>query len=153
MKAIATCYPAREIRTMDEVIDRIFGSQGLSGGSRYQAGAGLAVDVLDTPENLIVRAAVPGVKPENLNVFVEKNVLTIQGTSEAFSASESDRVFRREIATGSFERSLRLPDNVNPDAIDAQFEHGVLTVKIPHLPEEQPKTVKVNVVSAEGNAS
>jgi HSP20 family protein len=124
---------------MEEALERLFGSP-----SRTDGPAALPIDVTEREAGLMVKAAVPGVDPADLQVQVEQNVLTIRGEFRS-ETSEDEKVYRREIATGQFVRSLRIPDGFDLERIDAEFRHGVVTVTIPKSEQQKPKTIQVNV--------
>lgn len=142
MNNIVTWSPLRDIRRVEEMFDRLFEST-LAG--RTTMTSALPIDVFEREGKLFVKAAVPGVKPEELDITVEENVLTIRGETKAEETTEDTKVYRREVAYGSFSRSVRLPENLDFDKIDAEFRNGLVTVSIPYLPEEKPKAVKVSV--------
>ncbi|MFQ3587802.1 MAG: Hsp20/alpha crystallin family protein [Fimbriimonadaceae bacterium] len=146
MNNIVTWNPIRDIRRMEEMFDRLFEGTVLG---RTPNVAALPIDVFERDGKLFVKAAVPGVCPEDLDITVEENVLTIRGETKAEETTEDMKVYRREVAYGTFSRSVRLPENLNFEQIDAEFRNGFVTVSIPYLPEEKPKTVKVNVRNTE----
>ena len=91
----------------------------------------------------MVQAEIPGIKPEDVDISVEGDVLTISGHHEQ-TREEKDRDFvRRERRYGSFSRSMPLPEGVDPDKIEADYDDGVLEVSIPVPPEEKTKKVKI----------
>jgi HSP20 family protein len=103
------------------------------------------VDVLDGDGSLIVRVEVPGLRSEDINVTVENSELVISG-SRSFGTTEEDKGYhRREIAYGSFQRSVYLPDEFDADKITAQYRDGILEIAIPRRPEVLPKKVKVEI--------
>ena len=121
--------------------DRLFGEGVERSGSRWMP----RVDVLDQDEALLVRTEVPGVDPESIDVTVEGGTLTIKG-SRSFSAEESeDSYHRKEIYEGSFERTLLLPEGVDPEAVTAASKDGILEITIPKQPEVLPRKVTVEV--------
>lgn len=140
MKTMVSWNPTNDIRAMEDVFERLFGSPRTASTSAL-----LPVDVLEREGKLLVRAAVPGVNPDELDIQIEKNVLTIKGEHRQEETTEDTKVYRREVAYGAFSRSIRLPENLNLEAVDAQFENGVVTVSIPKVEEPKPLSVKVNV--------
>jgi len=123
------------------MFERMFGAP-----SRPVSGAStLPIDVIERDGNLLVKAAVPGVDPANLDVTVENNVLTIRGETNHESSNEGDKIYRREVSYGAFSRSIRLPENLDLNAISASFEHGTVTVTLPRVPEVKPKALKIEV--------
>lgn len=144
MKTLVSWNPSQEIRSMEEVFDRLFGSPRTAPGAAL-----LPVDVLEKENKLVVRAAVPGVKPEELDIQIEKNVLTIKGETRHEVAGEDTKIYRREVSYGAFARSIRLPENLNLDDVDAQFENGIVTIAISKVEEPKPLSIKVNVRPSE----
>jgi len=101
------------------------------------------VNVWQNQEGLMLTAELPGVDPAQLDVSLEKDVLTISGQrGEAVGAAEENYV-RRERGFQPFKRTVELPFEVNPDKCDASYERGVLTVKLERAPELQPKKLTI----------
>ena len=107
-----------------------------------------AVDVFEEPEHIRIVAEIPGVKPENFKISVEGNVLTISGTKEQIAEEKAEKVHRYERTYGSFERSFTLPGTVDPGAIKASYEHGVLSIVLPKLEKAKAREIKVEVTPA-----
>lgn len=149
MRTLVNLNPAGELRTMEEVFDRLLGGPFRTVGESTPVAASLPVDITEREGKLFVRAAVPGVAPEELEVQIEKNVLTIRGESRHESATEDEKVYRREVSYGKFARSIRLPEGLDLNTADAEFKNGIVTISIPRLPEEKPKSLKVNVRTTE----
>lgn len=103
------------------------------------------VDIFEEPELLRIVAEIPGVKPENVHISVEDNVLTIQGTKEQVVEEKADKVHRYERTYGTFERSFTLPATINADAIKATYEHGVLKLELPKLEKAKARQIKVDI--------
>ena len=114
------------------------------------------VDVYQTDKAFVIEADLAGVHPENVEISYEKGMLTISGTrgptlpaKEKTEKKEGEkeelRVFTSERMIGSFSRSIRLPEQVDPDRIEANFALGVLTVTVPKLPSALPKKIMVKV--------
>jgi len=106
-----------------------------------------AVDVFEEPESIRIVAEVPGVKPEDVKISLEGNVLTIQGTKQQVAEERTQQVHRYERAYGAFERSFTLPSTVDAGAIKATYEHGVLTVTLPKVEKARPRQIAVEVTS------
>ncbi len=130
-----------DFRQFDEIFDRLMGHAADTNASSRL----VPVDVAETNGALLVRASLPGVEPEAISVQVEKDVLTIRAERKADSLGEDAKVYRRENAYGVFVRSLRLSDRLDTANVTAESKNGVLTLTIPRLPEEKPKTITVNV--------
>jgi HSP20 family protein len=141
--------PMSELQQMIDYMDRSLHAAWPEGMQQTQSSQGrvfsLAVDIWEKGDAFFVRAALPGVRPENLDVQVEDNVLTLSG--EIRHESEADRearFWRREHVYGKFTRSVRLPENVKIDEIEASFDNGFVTVTVPKA-AEKPKARRVPI--------
>ncbi len=105
----------------------------------------IPIDVLERDNRLWVRALVPSVDPSEVEVTVEKGVLTIQAESTHEPQVEGEKVFRREISSGKFARSLRIPEGYDLEQVQAQSKNGILTISIPKLIEDKPKSLRIPV--------
>src|SRR6266478_6424814 len=114
-----------------------------------------AVDIFETEHELVVKADLPDIKPEELDIRVENNILTIRGERKFEKKVDEKNYLRVERAYGSFARSFSLANTVNTDAIQADYKDGVLTLSVPKREEAKPKQIKVNVsaASARGQAA
>jgi HSP20 family protein len=101
------------------------------------------IDAYATKEAFIVKAALPGVKPEAVETTVEGDTLTIRGTYEEKVEKEEVGYLFQELARGEFRRSLVLPAGLKVDAVEATFQHGVLTLVIPKVEEIKPRRIAV----------
>jgi len=104
-----------------------------------------AVDIYETEHELVVKADVPDVKPEDLDVRVENHLLTIRGERKFEKKVNENNYLRVERSFGSFSRSFSLANTVNTEAIKADYKDGVLTLSIPKREEAKPKQIKVQV--------
>ena len=109
-----------------------------------------AVDIYETPNELVVKADLPDVNEKDIDVRVENNLLTIRGERKFEKSVSEENFLRVERTYGSFSRSFSLPNTVNAEGIGAQYKNGVLTVTLPKREESKPRQVKVNVVSGNG---
>lgn len=100
-------------------------------------------DVKEAKDAYVLRADLPGVKEEAVDVSLNGNLLTISGKRDEENREEGDQYFALERTHGSFTRSFALPDNVDAEGISADLKSGVLTVKIPKKPEAQPRKISV----------
>lgn len=105
------------------------------------------VDIWQTENELMVRASVPGVRPEELSISVLNGVLTLKGESRPSEIPQNAHYLRQEIGYGSWERSFELPFSVQADRAEAHFEHGFLTVTLPKAEEAKPRQIKINVTN------
>jgi len=104
-----------------------------------------AVDIYETEHELVVKADVPDLKPEDLDVRVENNILTLRGERKFEKKVNENNYLRVERSFGSFSRSFSLGSTVNTEAIKADYKDGVLTLSIPKREEAKPKQIKVQV--------
>ena len=103
-----------------------------------------AVDIVEEKDRFVLRADVPGVDPKDIEVTMEKGILTVRGERRLESQSEGEEGYRRvERAYGSFYRRFSLPDTADAEGISAASNHGVLEVVIPKRAAVQPKRIKV----------
>ncbi len=112
-----------------------------------------AIDVIEQKDSYLMYAELPGVDPSRIEITFEQNVLTIRGTKPSTLEARDDgevRVYAAERVTGSFERSIRLPDFVDGDHIAAEFNNGLLKVQVPKAQAAQPRRIDVKVASHEG---
>jgi len=102
-----------------------------------------AVDVFDKKDAVIVKAELAGMDPDDIQIEVDDNVLTIKGERTLKEAVENERYYRVERRFGSFQRSLALPQGVKAEDIVAGYEDGILTVTVPRAEIEKPKRIEV----------
>lgn len=109
-----------------------------------QSGPGLLpLDVSENDNEFVVKASLPGVKPEDVQITVHGDTLTIQGEAKAEEEKKGDRWHLRERRFGSFQRSLSLTTPINSEKAQAQFEHGVLTLVLPKSEQAKPRQIKI----------
>ena len=102
-----------------------------------------AVDIHEEPGQFIVRADLPGVKPADIEITAEKGVLALRGTRNFEQKNDDGHYSRVERVSGKFVRSFTLPENVQTDAIKAQFKDGVLELTIPKAAKAEPRRIEV----------
>jgi HSP20 family protein len=119
----------------------------LGGGDAATAAWTPVVDIFEEPEFVRIVAEVPGVKPEDVKILVEANVLTIQGTKEQVAEEKAEKVHRYERTYGAFERSFTLPATVDAEHIKATYEMGVLTLVLPKVEKAKPRQIKVEITA------
>ena len=105
----------------------------------------LALDVAETEDNFLVKASIPGIKPEDMEITLTDNVLTIKGEILDIQESEDAQWHMRERRFGSFQRSITLPTPVDANAIEATYVDGVLNLNVPKIEEVKPKRIEVKV--------
>lgn len=137
--------PFRDLMSLREAMNRLFEESFVRPTSLFApfAESTLAVDMYETPDEVVVKASVPGVKPEDIDISITGDILTIKGEAKQEEKVEKKDYIYQERRYGSFARTLSLPTSVNADKAEATFEHGVLTLRLPKVEEVKPKTIKV----------
>ena len=102
-----------------------------------------SVDIVDREEELLVRAELPGVDKKNLEVTLTEDSLTIKGSTKAEKQEEKGDYFRREVSSGSFSRTIRLPTAVDGDKVTSSFKDGILELTLPKVTKAKRQTIKV----------
>jgi HSP20 family protein len=135
--------PLSDFAELRHRLDQAF--RDLSDGER---GWTPSVDLVRKDDALVLRADIPGIKPDDVRIEVEDDVLTISGEHTEEKEEKEERYMRRERRYGSFSRTMALPRGVKPEDIEATTEHGVLEVTIPLPKEEEKKKVEIKPKSA-----
>ncbi len=136
--------PFREMTTLKQAMDRLF-EDSFVGPTGFSTSAipEVATDMYETDSDVVIKAELPGVKPEEVDVSIANNVLTIKGEHKEEREDKETNYWHKELRYGNFSRSLRLPTSVDSDRADAVFENGVLTLTIPKAEEVKPRQIKV----------
>jgi HSP20 family protein len=144
--------PLGEFMTLRQAMDRFFDDD-VFRPMRWSGsdGPGLPLDVTTTPDELVVEASLPGIKPEDVEITVENGTLTITGKTAEEHSSEEGSYLVQEIRRGTFSRSVTLPNGLEPDKASATFEHGMLTLRIPKAEQTKPRQIRISPVT-EANA-
>src|SRR5579872_2710697 len=152
MTTIARLEPFRGFSTLQDQVNRLFNAsfRGQSEESALTSWAP-AVDIYETPNELVVKADLPEVNEKEIDIRVENNLLTIRGERKFEKSVSDDSYLRIERTYGVFSRSFSLPNTVNAEAIRAEYKNGVLTVTLPKREESKPRQIKVNVNAANNN--
>jgi HSP20 family protein len=156
MADITRWDPFSEIATLRQQLDRVFDDvrpwRIVNGGSG--ADAYFPVDIYETGDEVVVKASLPGVKPEDIEISVTGQVLTLRGEAREEKEEKGDSWYRRERRQGSFARQFTLPVDVDSAKAHAEFEHGVLRLTLPKADAAKPKTIKVQATPVlEGRTS
>jgi HSP20 family protein len=144
---------ARELDTLQGEMNRLFSSFFDTPTSANGPGTAArrwipAMDLVETDEQFVLKADLPGVAESDVSIEVERNVLTIAGERRTEHEAKKDGYYRIERATGTFARSLTLPEGVDAEAVTASFDNGVLEVRIPKPKQAQPRRVQIGVADA-----
>ncbi len=144
--------PLANLRRLSTALDEAF-----TGWPYQQEGRGALtsawappVDVFEDKEAVKIVAEVPGVRPEDVKLSLENNVLTVRGEKRQQAEEQANRVHRYERTYGLFERTFALPGTVDPERIEASYEHGLLTVVLPKVERARPREIPVK---ASGSAA
>lgn len=138
--------PFSNLRNMEDTMNRLW--RGFGVGPVYREGAedwNILIDVIQHKDDIIVKASVPGVKPEDIDVAIEDNVLTLKAERKSENEIKDAEYLIQERATGSFFRALRLPDTVDTNKVQSNYEHGVLTITMPKAEEKKRKQIQIKV--------
>jgi HSP20 family protein len=103
------------------------------------------VDVFEEADTIRITAEIPGVRPDDIQISLEGNLLTVRGTKQQEAEEKTERVHRYERTYGAFERSFTLPSSVEPKDIRANYDHGVLTLTLPKSERAKPRQIEVKV--------
>ncbi len=145
MADITRWDPFAEMATLRHTVDRLFDdirpwrlvSPGEDGGGFFP------VDLYETADDVVVKASIPGAAPEDIDISVTGEVLTLKGEVKADDGEKGQNYYRRERRTGTFVRQFSLPSEVDSSRAEAVFEHGVLTLTLPKAEAVKPKTIRV----------
>ena len=143
MSSLVSWDPAGNWMTPLRVRNRLRPGHALRALAEEGASSFLALDMFETDNDIVVKATLPGVKPDDIKITALGNSVTIQGEAKAEENVEEGSYIYRERRFGSFSRTVTLPQDVDADTADATFEDGVLTLSFPKPEETKAKTVQV----------
>jgi HSP20 family protein len=154
--AIVRWDPTRELDSLQGEMNRLFSSffdtptpSGKGNGNGTQRRWIPSMDLVETQDHFVLKADLPGMSETDVDVELENNVLTISGERKTEHEERHEGYYRLERATGAFSRTLSLPEGIDPEAVGATFDNGVLTVRIPKPAQTKPRRVKIGVGGAE----
>jgi HSP20 family protein len=144
MTLIRRSNPLGELISLRQAMDRLFEDSyvrpAAAGGGDEQP---LALDIYMTPDSLVVEAALPGVKPGDVDISVLGETLTIKASTSQQQSHDADGYSYREIRRGAFSRTVTLPGGLKADAATASFENGLLRLSIPKAEETKPRQIQI----------
>ncbi len=108
--------------------------------------AELSIDVYQTPTDIIIETMVAGVKPEDLELSISRDMVTIRGEREENRNIDEENYFTKELYWGRFSRTISLPTEVEPEEVEATEKHGLLTIKIKKVDKEKKNTVRIKSI-------
>src|ERR687896_39480 len=136
--------PFRELRQMQENMDRLWRNFGSGGGEEGNVeNWAVPLDVVQQGDNIIIKASVPGVNPEDLDISIENDVLIIRGQTKEEREHQEGNYLMRERRSGSFYRALRLPDTLDSDQAQPHYENGVLSITFPRMESKGAKRLHI----------
>lgn len=138
--------PFREALRLRDAMEQLFAQSFVrpTWGSTGTAVMGVAMDVLETEQGYQVKVLLPGVKPEDIELSVQQNTLTIKGQFPSLvKPDQQGNWLVQEIGVGSFERSITFPKPIDVDKIDTSFEQGVLSISVPVSEASRPKRISI----------
>jgi HSP20 family protein len=144
--ALIRWEPVAELNTIQNEMNRMFNTffdqtAPTSSGRRWLP----PMDLLETAEHYVLRADLPGLSDDDVDIQLQDNVLTVTGERNAEHEQQQEGYHRLERAFGTFSRSLTLPDGVDPDMIQAHVDRGVLEIMIPKPEQKKPRQVRIKV--------
>jgi len=138
--------PLRELSSLQNEMNRLFNTvfdtPVANGGNRRWVPA---MDLVETKEDFVLRADLPGMAEHDVRIELEDNVLTVSGERKAEHEAREEGFYRLERAFGAFSRSLTLPKGINPESVSASFANGVLEVHIPKPEAVKPRRIEIAV--------
>lgn len=134
--------PFREMISMRRAMDRLIDSS-LTDENGGTPEWGLPLDVVEDENEYVIKASLPGIKPENLDITFDKGMLSIKGEVKDESEVTKGQYHMRERRFGTFSRTIALPSSVKPEDIQADYQDGVLSLKMPKAEEVKPKRIQI----------
>ncbi|MBI2863158.1 MAG: Hsp20/alpha crystallin family protein [Chloroflexi bacterium] len=139
--------PFGDITSIRQAMDQLFDDSFLRPQAAWVTPEMPTIDMYETDDSLVVKATLPGVKPEDVDISVTGDTLTVKGESKADQEVKRENYIRKERRHGSFSRAIALPLPVQVDKAQALYENGVLTLTLPKAEEIKPKSIKVHAVT------
>src|SRR6056297_911116 len=136
--------PMDEFDRLQEEINKLFNLDYQSSGI-FDRTASPAVDVIEKDDSVVVRCDMPGVKKDNLDLSLARNILTIKGEKKSEDHENESKNYRNETWSGIFQRTISLPDSVDPEKVEASLRNGVLELVIGKREEVKPRQIDVKV--------
>ncbi|HVN56337.1 MAG TPA: Hsp20/alpha crystallin family protein [Anaerolineaceae bacterium] len=143
MSNLSRWDPVRDMLSLRRTMDRLLGGETFDEEFNRSLNWNLPLDVSENQEEYIVKASLPGVNPDDLDISVDGNTLTIRAEVKADEEKKGETYHLRERRYGVFSRSITLPSTVKADAIEASYDNGVLTLKLPKTEEVKPRKIQI----------
>lgn len=135
--------PLREVSEVRSLMDRAFDDFFSRSPITYDGIGSIDVNLLQTDDDVIVKASIPGVKPEDINISISGDTLTLRGEVKEDQEYKDVNYHIREMRQGSYSRTMTLPVKVDSDKAKAEFENGILCLTMPKAEEVKPKTITI----------
>lgn len=135
--------PLREMSEVRSLMDRAFDDFFSRSPGTYNGMGSVEVNLVQTDDDLVVKASIPGVKPEDINISISGDTLTLRGEIKEDEEYKNANYHIKEMRQGSFSRTMTLPVKVDANKAKAEFENGVLRLTMPKAEEVKPKTITV----------
>ena len=145
MSNLSRWEPMREMMTLREAMDRLFDEAFTRPLSSIGGMEMPSIDMYQTDNDVVIKAALPGMDPQDVNISVSADVLTLKGDYKQEDEVKEAQYHIREHRHGIFERSIMLPASVQPDKAKAEFEKGILSIHLPKAESVKTKTVNIKV--------
>jgi HSP20 family protein len=136
--------PFGDLLSLRQAMDRLFEESFVPRSWSWGDNALVPLDVYTSADEVVVEASLPGIKPEDVDITVEGDTLTLTGETQSSRNEEDGSTVFREIRRGRFTRTLTLPSGLEPDKAKATFEDGILTVRIPKAEQVKPRQIKIS---------
>ena len=140
--------PWRDVATVQNSVNRLFDDsffRTFDGEDDVQMRSWHpVVDLFEKDDNYVVKAELPGLNKEDITIDIEDRILTLKGERKYENEVKEDNYYRRERSYGKFQRAFRLPADVDPDNVKAEFKDGVLKIEVPKPEEQKPKQVTIH---------
>jgi HSP20 family protein len=137
--------PFRELRGLQDEMNRLFmNNLSRQGDESFASGAwSPSVDIFENKDQIVLEAELPGMKPEDVHISIENNVLTVRGERKFEKKDDGDNFHRVERSYGSFTRSFTLPPTVSSENAEAEFENGILRLSLTKREEAKPRRIEI----------
>lgn len=138
--------PFRDLRTLQEEVNRLFSTNLTRGFGEEGIGRGAwnpSIDIYENKDQIVLEAELPGMNPDDVELSVENNVITIRGERQFEKKDETDNYHRVERSYGSFTRSFTLPQTVSAEGAQAEYKNGVLRVTLPKREETKSRRIQI----------
>lgn len=137
--------PFRELMSLRQAMDRLFDESFVKLFRPLMGAEEPVLDMYKTADDVVIKASLPGVKPEDVDITISGDTVTIKGETKAEEEIKREDYLYQERRYGAFSRTVRLPASLQADKVEAVFENGVLRLTIPKAEESKPKAIKVKI--------